>query len=292
MNEIRSYQPSNKEATANIESLPNPDLSQVTVDVAQYIIKTAPQFDTDEFTAESQVNYYFAGSFAANLLSRTNSFKEARVICYHAPDGENKQEQLIFQPEEKMMSAEARETFKGFTRKLGDIDAAVISNNPYAVAKSVSHQEGLVSAQKIIQHVPQSTALFKGWNEKTMVYPYDLVGTEHAERTTNNYIIATIVNKETSSEILLAHPSDMIAYKLIELLLMGTPTEASIEYFHKIEKDIVILYNGALAMGVNPESLLSNFTTITTNMGHTSEKNPKVMMKKLHHLLESQMENK
>ncbi len=295
MGEITECPTGIEQTTASKESLPNRDLSQTTLEVANYVAKTAPQFDTNQFTPESQVNYYFAGSFAANLFSQITSFREARIIVTHN-EKEDRQEQLTITTQEKIMPDKARGVFQGFTRKLGDFDIGIVNSDPYEVARSISHQNGLVSKQEIIQHVPFSIELFKGWKLASWGDPYDRVGTEHSSKTTNNLIIAEINDGKTNSEILLAHPSDMIAYKLIELLLMDRQTqiestEENIKYTDKIEKDIVILYNGTLEMYGNADSFSPAFKAIATNMGYTSEKAPKLMEEKLNSVLRSKIKS-
>lgn len=275
MDELRNDSSQIKEVQIEIKK----ELSQATLDTAKYITERVPQFDTDHVTEESQINYYFAGSFAANLFSQITSFRDAQITVLHQEGGGQKQ--LTISPEERTLTDEARSTFQDFIRKLGDIDVDLANDNLY-------NQMGRIKIFDIIEHVPSSRKLFKEPNINGLL---DFLGEGHSDQRTNNIIIAKINNGNDNVEILLAHPSDMIAYKLIELLLMDRSeipdNEGSIKYTHKIQNDIAILHEGISKIYGNTDSLLPAFKEVASNMGYEPEGAARIMGKKLSSILES-----
>jgi len=274
MDKSESYSPQIEEKLAKQE-VSKENLSQITLNVARYITEVAPQAFTDSSTGETQINYYFAGSFAANLFSHINSYRKASVIIADK-NGINVQGQLTISQENRVMSNSAKTIFETFPRKLGDLDVTKVSNDPYDVAKFV-HKYTLLSKEETIKHIPLSVKLFKEWENlpHNSIVCYDILGADRPN-TINNFIIAKMDDSENHPKILLAHPTDMIAYKLIELLQLKDIDD---DYTNKIEHDIYILHKGLLEMEGDDNSLLLANETIATNMGYSKQVSKKMREK-------------
>ena len=206
------------------EKLVRNELAQASFDVAKTITSLAPQSDM-----EGNVNYYFSGSFAGNLLSQISSFEEVAI---------SEEEKVVFPS--RIMTDEASEAFSQFTRKLGDLDISIVNNDPYVVAKQADNSTP--SKGKIKESVPSATKLFSGW-EIIDGYPFDRVGYGNSSKKSHNIIVARMKSGE---EILIVNPLDMLAYKVFERVINSS---------NKNIRDIRILYSGISKLFENSDMM-------------------------------------
>jgi len=239
------------------------DLSRMTLEVATHIITTAPQFYTDT-SGEKKVNYCFAGSFAGNLFSQITSFREAHLTLQKKGDQRDWEAKLNISEQNQILTDETRTVLMDLVRPVKDIDVAgVEKGEPYRVASYLHHEDGLLVKGKIRKLIPKPYELFKQWYPDIDGDPFDRIFIQSDQQ-----IIAAKIG-ENNTEILLAHPAEMIAYKLYELSLPDFQDEN--EYTEKLKNDVAFLHKAVLKMFGNTDSLLPSLVRIASKTSYGPE---------------------
>jgi hypothetical protein len=208
-------------------------LAGIALNVARAIVEVAPQSQND-----GSVNYYFAGSLAAEILPTISSYQRAQAD----EDGKLVLDETI------KLTPEIRQLFLEFVRVLGnDIDISVVNNTPYDSAKRIGNQ--VPSFNLILERVPEARELFSGIRMGDI---YDKLGWPDNEyKVRHNIAVATIENGE---QILVTDPVYMFAYKLFELAIITRPESIGRPGLN-VERDVALLYEATKVIYDEPTTL-------------------------------------